>query len=147
MIADTVNVSSFIPRLLSQYIRNKNEIRFSFSILEKGKKKKKSAAGVHAEIYVCTASTHVHTLLSDLVSSAELQTVSFIMVKRMCAGHSDSFTCADIELGSTLMVFLATCFFFFFFKQSLSDSLGGAVDVGCVMLCIVFNLLSHYMPY
>ena len=102
---------------------------------------------MHAEIYVCTASTHVHTLLSDLVSSAELQTVSFIMVKRMCAGHSDSFTCADIELGSTLMVFLATFFFFFFFKQSLSDSLGGAVDVGCVMLCIVFNLLSHYMPY
>lgn len=104
---------------------------------------------MHAEIYVCTASTHVHTLLSDLVSSAKLQTVSFIMVKRMCAGHSDSFTCAATELGSTLLVFLAieNISKTFSFKQNLSDSLGGAVDVGWVMLCIVFNLLSHYMLY
>lgn len=75
--------------------------------------------------------------------------LSFIMVKRMCAGHSDSFTCAATELGSTLLVFLAieNISKTFFFKQNLSDSLGGAVDVGWVMLCIVFNLLSHYMLY
>ncbi len=61
------------------------------------------------------------------------------MVKRMCAGHGDSFTYTTAELGPTLLVFLAfENIFFFFFKQNLSDSWFGL----CVS-CTVFNLLSH----
>lgn len=66
------------------------------------------------------------------------------MVKRMCAGHGDSFIHAATELGPTLLVFLAIeNIFFSFFKQNLSDSLGGAVLVlSLISSHTVLNVLS-----
>ena len=115
---------------------------FSFCNLRESKKTEPLVCMLR---YTYTYSMHnVHTCahttgLSGLVSSVKLQTVSFIMVKRMCAGHSDSFTYTAAELGPTLLVFLA----FensFFFKQNLSDSY-----FGWCCTRIVFNPLSQCM--
>lgn len=66
--------------------------------------------------YTYAQHTPMHTLLSGLVSLS--YTLSFIMVKRMCAGHGDSFIHAATELGPTLLVFLAIENIFFFFFQT-----------------------------
>lgn len=109
-IARTVNVSSFIlPPIL---INKKMKHLFIFNLRES----KNPAACVQAEIHVCTHPL-VHTLLSGLVSLS--YRLSFIMVKRMCAGHSDSFIHSATELGPTLLVFLAIENIFYFFKSRI----------------------------